>query len=210
MRGSQFIALLIIAASLSTLVVIFQHRSSSQRCSLDGIRIDPAYEVIIIQEGETTYSFSCVLSAQLWLKGNSEPISSIWVTDETTGEKMRAEAAYYVESNVITTPHIGNRIHAFSHEKAAELHAKQYRGKFIKNPLKVRLQKGVELVEYTPYSPDKTGLILPPSQKPLCLSSNPVLIVGLELPFVSKKSFNQLPKGYSRPPEKPPKKFFLV
>ncbi|MGD9074916.1 MAG: hypothetical protein PVJ69_06865, partial [Desulfobacteraceae bacterium] len=146
MRGSHFIAPLIIAASISTLVVVFQHRSSSQKCSLDGIRIDPLYEVNIIQEGETSYRFSCVLSAQLWLKGNSEPISAIWVTDETTGEKIRAELAYYVESNVITTPHIGNRVHAFSHEKAAELHAKQYKGKLVKNPLKVRPLRRVKLV----------------------------------------------------------------
>jgi hypothetical protein len=163
--------------------------------------------VNIIQEGETSYRFSCVLSAQLWLKGNSEPISAIWVTDETTGEKIRAELAYYVESNVITTPHIGNRVHAFSHEKAAELHAKQYKGKLVKNPLKVRPLRRVKLVEYTPYSPDNTGLTLPSSQKPLSLSSNPVLIVSLNLPFVSKRSFNQLCRGYSSPPDKPPKTF---
>ncbi|MGD9039349.1 MAG: hypothetical protein PVH82_06925, partial [Desulfobacteraceae bacterium] len=130
--------------------------------------------------------------------------------DETTGEKIRAELAYYVKSNVITTPHTGNRIHAFSHEKAAELHAQQYRGNFLKNPLKVRPQRRAKLVEYAPYRPDSTGLILPPSQKPLCLSSNPSLIVSLNLPFVSKKSLNQLPKGYSRPPEKPPKNLFPV
>lgn len=207
MRGSHFIAALIITASLTTLVVVSQHRSSLQRCSLDGIRIDPLYEVTIIQEGETSYSFSCVLSAQLWLKGNGEPISSIWVTDETTGEKIRAELAYYVESNVITTPHIGNRIHSFSQEEAAELHAQQYKGKFVKNPLKVRPKRRVGLVEYTPYSPDSTGLILPPSQKPLCLSSHPVFILSLNLPFVSKKCLNQLCRGYSSPPYKPPKTF---
>ena len=207
MKRSRLITALIVAASISALVVVLQHRSSSTRCSLDGIGIDPLYEVTIIQEGKTSYSFSCVLSAQLWLKGNSEPISSIWVTDETTGEKIRAELAYYVESRVITTPHIGNRIHAFSHEKAAELHAQQYKGKFVKNPLKVRPQRRVKLAEYTPYSPDNTGLILPPSQTPLCLSSNPVFIVSLSLPFVSKKSFSQLCRGYSSPPDKPPKTF---
>jgi hypothetical protein len=156
-------------------------------------------------EGETSYSFSCVLSAQLWLKGNSEPISSIWVTDEKTGEKIRAELAYYVESNVITTPHIENRIHAFSQEKAAGVHAQQYKGKFLKNPLKVRPQRPVKLVEYTPCPPDNTGLILPPSQKPLCLSSNPALVISPNLAIVSKKSFKQLCRGYSSPPDKPPK-----
>jgi hypothetical protein len=138
---------------------------------------------------------------------NREPISSIWVTDETTGEKIKAELAYYVESDVTTTPHTGNRIHAFSHEKAAELHAQQYKGKFIKNPLMVRPQRRVKLVEYTPCSPDGTVFLLPACQKPLCLATNPVLIGGLNLPFVSKNCVNQLSQGYSSPPDKPPKTF---
>lgn len=207
MIRSHFIAALIIAASISTLVVGFQHRSPSLKCSLDGIRIDPLYEVTIIQKGETSYSFSCVLSAQIWLMENSEPISSIWVTDETTGEKIRAELAYYVESDLTTTPHTGNRIHAFSHEKAAKLHAQQYKGKFVKNPLSVRPQRRVKLAEYTPYSPDGTGLLLPSSQKPLCLASNPVLIGSLNHSFVCQRCSSQLCRGYSSPPDKPPKTF---
>lgn len=207
MRRSVLIAALVIAAIMSTLVVVIQRHSSSQRCSLDGTQLDPLYEVTIIGKDETPYNFSCILSAQIWLTENAELPSSIWVTDEVTGKKIRAELAYYVESDVVTTPHTRNRIHAFSGEKAAELHAQQYKGKFVNNPLKVRPKRRVKLVEYTPYSPDNTGFILPPSQTPLCLSSNQVLIVSLNLPFVSKKSFNQLSRGYSSPPDKPPKTF---
>ena len=134
MRRSVLIAALVIAAIMSTLVVVIQHHSSSQRCSLDGIRIDALYEVTIIRKDETPYNFSCILSARIWLTENAQLPSSIWVTDEVTGKKIRAELAYYVESDVVTTPHTRNRIHAFAGEKAAKLHAWQYKGKFVKNP----------------------------------------------------------------------------
>ncbi len=207
MRGSHFIAALIIAASISTLVVVFQHRSSPLKCSLDGIGIDPLYEVTIIQEGETSYNFSCILSAQIWLMENSESISSIWVTDEMTGKKIRAELAYYVESDVTTMPHTGNRIHAFSHEKAAKLHAWQHKGKFVKNPLRVRQQGPMEVAEYAPPSPDRAGTIPHSTQEPLSLVCNTVFRAGLNYVWISQERFSQLCKGYSSPPDKPPKTF---
>jgi hypothetical protein len=207
MRRSYFITALIIAASISTLVVVFQNRSSSLKCSLDGVRIDPLYEVTIIQEGETSYSFSCILSAQIWLMEKSEPLSSIWVTDEMTGEKIKAELAYYVESDTITTPHTGNRIHVFAQEKAAKLHAQKYKGKFAKNPLRVWPQRRVKLAEYTPYSPDGTDLILPSSQKPLCLASNTLLISRANYRCILQRWLSQLCRGYASPPDKPPKNF---
>ena len=102
MKRSHFITALIIATSISSFVVIFQHHLSPLRCSLDGILIDPLYEVTIIQKDNTLYNFSCILSARVWLIENSGRPSSIWVTDEATGKKIRAELAYYVESDVIT------------------------------------------------------------------------------------------------------------
>lgn len=205
MRRSLLFNALIIAASISALVVVLQHRSSSTRCSLDGSRIDPSYEVIIIGENETSYSLSCVLSAQIWLMGNSEGTSSIWVTDEVTGEKIRAELAYYVESDVITTPHTGNRIHVFAQDKAAKSHARQYKGKFVRNPLGVLQQRPVKLVEYIPHSPDSTGFILTSFQKLLYLSSMPAFIRCRKYAVISQKQFSHLCRGYARPPDRPPK-----
>ena len=208
MRRSVFINALIIATSLSVLVVVLQHGTSSTRCSLDGSRIDPLYEVFIIGENETYYSLSCVLSAQIWLMGNSEGTSSIWVTDEVSGERIRAELAYYVESDVITTPHTGNRIHVFAKEEAAERHARQYKGKFVRNPLRVPHQRPVKLVEYTPHSPDSAGLVSTSYQKHLCLGSIMIVLIGgPDCRCMSQGCPNQLAQGFSSPPDKPPKKF---
>jgi len=136
---------------------------------------------------------------------NGEPLSAIWVTDEMTGEKIKAELAYYVESDTITTPHTGNRIHVFAQEKDAKLHAKQYKGKFVEMPLRVRQQERVKLAVYTPYSPDGTDLILPSSQKPLCLTSNTFLISRSNYRCISQRGLSQLRRGYASPPDKPPK-----
>ena len=207
MKQSHLIAALIIAAIISSLTVVFQQHSSPLRCSLDGILIDPLYEVTIIRKDEPPYNFSCILTAQIWWMENSGRLSSIWVTDEMTGEKIRAELAYYVESNVITTPHTGNRIHVFAGENAAKLHARQYDGKFVKNPFRVRKKNAVKLVQYAPYSPDRTGTIPPSTQKPLCLASNTFPTTSLNYTCISHRSSSQLSKGYSSPPEKPPKNF---
>ncbi len=210
MRRIVLIAALVIVATLSTLGVVLQHYSSGLRCALDGFPIDPLYEVTIIRKHETPYNFSCILSAQIWLTENAGLLSSIWVTDEVTGKKIKAELAYYVESDVVTTPHTRNRIHAFAGEKAAKLHAWQYKGKFVENPFRVRPKRPVKLAEYTPHSPDRTGTIPHSTQKPLCLVGNTVLRTGLNYVWISQGRFNQLPKGYSSPPEKPPKNLFLI
>lgn len=207
MRRSLIIGALIFAASISTLVVVFQYPFSSLRCSLDGIRIDPLYEVKIIGKDERSWSLSSILSAQIWLRENSEAVSSIWVTDEITGEKIEAGDAYYVESEVITTPHTGNKTHVFAQREAAKLYAQQHNGKLVKNPLRAHQEKPVKVVTYRPDSPSSTHFISPSFQNPLCLASNTVLIRGLDYSCVSRKPLNRLPEGYSSPPDKPPKGF---
>jgi len=210
MRRIVVIAALVIAAILSTLGVVLQHYSSGPRCALDGFPIDPLYEVTIIRKHETPYNFSCILSAQIWLTENAGWPSSIWVSDEVTGKKIKAELAYYVESDVVTTPHTRNRIHTFAGEKAAKLHAWQYKGKFVENPIRDRPKSPVKVAGNAPYSPDRTGTIPRATQKPLCLVGNTVLRTGLNYVWISQGRFNQLPKGYSNPPEKPPKNLFLI
>ena len=207
MKRSHFITALIIAASISSFVGIFQNHSSPLRCSLDGVLIDPLYEVTIIRKDNTPTNFSCILSARIWLIENSGRLFSIWVTDEATGKKIRAELAYYVESDVITTPHTGDRIHAFAQETAANLHVQQYAGKFVENPFRCPQQRQVKRVECAPYSPDRAGDIAPSTQKPLCLVMDNVIIPSPNSHCVFQSCFDQLLKGYSSPPERPPKNF---
>ncbi len=205
MKRSLIIGALIIATSISTLVVVFQQRSSSLRCALDGIRIDPLYQVTVIGRDEVSRSFSCILSAEIWLKENGEEISSIWVTDEESGEKIRAGLAYYVESDVITTPHTGNRIHVFAQEKAARLHASTFNGKWVKNPVRVPNKKPTQLVQYSAGSPNRAHMISNPSYKPMNLASKPFVFKKQDLTCLFHIYIIRLSAGFLLPLEKPPK-----
>jgi hypothetical protein len=138
---------------------------------------------------------------------NRERISSIWVTDEVTGKKIRAEQAHYVESDVITTLHMRNRFHVFAKEESAKLHVRQHKGKFVKNLLNPRQQKPVKLVNRTPHSQGCSGFTLPSTQKPLCVQSNPILMRRADCSDISPKSLGRVLGGYSSPPDKPPKNF---
>lgn len=207
MRITLFIGAFVIAAIIAAHGAISKNPHSPTRCCLDGSRIEPIYEVIIIQKNKSSSKFLCVLSAQIWLKENSDKVSSIRVTDEITGEKILAEDAYYVVSEVITTPHTGNMIHVFAQKTAAKLHAWQFNGKLVKNPLKTYQKKPVKLVTYRPDSSNNTDFISPCSQKPLCLSSNPVSIKSQNYNCIYQKFLNRLSKGFSSPLDKVPKFF---
>lgn len=207
MRRLPFIGALIIVAGIATLVIFFQHRHPWLRCCLDGSRIEPMYEVIIIQKDKSC-KFSCVLSAQIWLTENSEQVSSIRVTDEITGEKIEAKDAYYVVSKVITTPHTGNKIHVFAKETAAKVHARQFNGQLVRNPLRTHQKKPVKMVTYKPDSPNSTDFISSPFQKLLSLPSNTVLIKEQDFIYIYQNHFTRLCRGYSSPPDKPPKNSF--
>jgi len=207
MRRLPFIGALVIATTISALVAHSRHMQTSARCSLDGSKIDPLYEVTIIQKDRSTSKFSCVLSAQIWLRENSDQAFSIQVTDEITGEKIAAEDAYYVASELITTPHTGNMIHVFAREAAAGLHARQFNGNPVKEPFGTHRKKSVKLATYIPDAPDRTDFLPSSPQKPLCLASNTVLLRSPDYSCLSQRYLNRLSKGYSSPPDKPPKHF---
>ena len=208
MRRLSFIGALVIATTISALVAHSRHVQTSARCSLDGSKIDPLYEVTIIQKDRSSSKFSCVLSAQIWLRENSDQAFSIQVTDEITGEKIAAEDAYYVASELITIPHTGNMIHVFARKAAAELHVRQFNGKLVKEPFKTHREKPVKLATYIPDAPNGTDFLSSSPQKPLCLASNTVLVRRPEYNCLYQRHLNRLSKGYSSPPDKPPKLFF--
>jgi hypothetical protein len=209
MRGVAFIAGLIIAASLSAVVASVQQRHREvSRCSLDGSLIDPVYEVEVIQGDQSARMFCCILNAQIWLERNGSAVSAVWVTDETTGHKIRAEEAYYVASTIVTTPHTGERIHAFSQKADAQLHARQFDGKLISNPVGFAQKTPVKLATYRPDSPNPTGTGMPSTQTLFCLASDTVLIKNLNDVGLRQRCSSRLSKGYSNPPDKPPNNFF--
>jgi hypothetical protein len=207
MTRRYFIFGLIMAAGLSVLFAFFQQRQRGFRCSLDGSLIQPFYGAEIIEENESAKRFCCVLNAQIWLERNGNPVDSIWVTDEITGMKVRADEAFYVSSIVITTPHTGNRIHVFAEKQAAQIHARQFDGKLIANPLRAPKKQPVKVATYMPDSSDKGGCIQTTSQKPLYVASDEAWVRELNLVGTSGSCSSRLPKGFSKPLDKPPQSF---
>jgi hypothetical protein len=206
MRRLYFIGAFIIAASISILVITTRYSYPSLRCSLDGSQIQPLYEVKIIQKDKSSRKFSCVISTQIWLRENSEQVSSILVTDEVTGEKIKAEQAFYVVSEVITTPHTGNKIHVFAQRSTARLHVRQFKGKLVKNPFQAQEKKPVLLAKHRTNSPNSPDFLFPSSQNPLSLPTKTALIKEQSYCYLYQKYLARLSYGYLSPPYKPPKK----
>ena len=204
MRRLYFISAFIIVASISTLMSRYSH--PPLRCSLDGSQIQPLYEVSIIQKDKVSRQFSCVISTQIWLRENGEQVSSILVTDEVTGEKIRAEHAFYVASEVITTPHTGNKIHVFAKRSTARLHARQFKGKLVKNPFQTQEKKPALLAKHRTNSPNSPDFLFPSSQKPLFLPTKTALMKEQDYCYLYQQYPTRLSYGYLSPPYKPPKK----
>jgi hypothetical protein len=92
-------------------------------CALDGSPIDPVYRVAIVDARGNSHEFCCLTCARMWLDRQSTPPRAVTVTDETSGERIDAAAAYYVRSAVVTRAATGNRIHVFRNRADAEKHA---------------------------------------------------------------------------------------
>lgn len=206
MRRLLFVGALIIATIISVLVVYPQHIYASSRCSLDGSRIQPLYEVIIVLRDKSIRRFSSIISARIWFRENSNQVSTILVTDEATGEKIDARQGFYVESKVITTPHTRNKIHVFGQREAAKLHALEFRGKLVTNPFKAKERKPVQLVKYTNNATDRADFVFPSSQKPLFLPGKAILIKEQDFISLYHNHPNRLTEGYSSPLDKPPER----
>jgi len=187
------------------LLVFSQRQDSVVRCSLDGSRVLPQYEVSMVQKDGTKKRFSCILSAQIWFRENEDQVSLMLVTDELTGKKIEAGQAFYVASDIVTTSYTGNKIHVFSTRSQAARHARQFNGTFVKNPFHARERIPVRLIACRPYSPDGAGYALNWSEKEPIIADGPACFqehapCGLAHPYRRCCS-----EGYHSPPYRPPK-----
>jgi hypothetical protein len=107
---------------------------SANECAYDGAKIDPLYEVQFgMKDGEVIRFCSVVCAIHAFSQGK-ERIGSVLVTDEVTAMRLNAKDAFFIESSVVTVPHVKNRIHAFASEFDAVRHRDQYSGKHIESP----------------------------------------------------------------------------
>ncbi len=125
---------------LGTVVVIsvmlaaagtYARRHPAGRCDLDGARIDPAYQVRILDDEGQRRIFCCIRCAELWLEARRRRPQAVFVTDERSGHETAAAAAFFVRSAIVTTPTTGNRMHAFQDRADAETHAATAGGRVL-------------------------------------------------------------------------------
>ena len=107
------------------------------RCDYDGVKIEPIYTVYFTLQDGTEKKFCSVACASLSFPELKSRIKEVIVVDERSGAKINASQALFVESEVVTVPHVKNRIHVFSSREDAEKHLKRFNGKWIENPFRL-------------------------------------------------------------------------
>ncbi|MDY6856407.1 MAG: hypothetical protein SWO11_17240 [Thermodesulfobacteriota bacterium] len=205
MKFSVIVVTLVIAVCIFSLMISFQHGKHRSGCSLDGSDIECLYEVVIIQKDRFPRSFASVLSARIWFCENDEQVCSVLVTDEATGEKIKAQDAFFVVSDVVTTLYTGNTIHVFAEKTRARSHARQFNGKLIENPFQVKERKPVLLSNYRPDPLNGSNIFSLSCQNPLFLPARNIFIKEQDSFFLPREYPTRPSGGYSNPPDKPPR-----
>ncbi|MGD8984490.1 MAG: hypothetical protein PVH99_08890 [Desulfobacteraceae bacterium] len=111
-----------------------ERQETARRCSYDGTKLRPIYQVDALLDDGSTASFCSIYCATRWFKENEDKVIYFTVVDEITGQKFDSTLGYFVESDVVTIPEVKNRMHAFASKEDALTHARQFNGKLIENP----------------------------------------------------------------------------
>jgi hypothetical protein len=106
----------------------WQRRNAAPRCDLNGLNIEPLYQVRVVDWEGASHRLCCVHCAQVWLKRQSDCPRAVFVTDEASGAEIDAQEACFVQSTVLTNPITRNRIHVFRDRAMAESHAHAFSG----------------------------------------------------------------------------------
>jgi hypothetical protein len=133
MRKSEWITGLAYLLVLAVLPVAghWARSGAARTCAYDGGAIEPRYRVRIVDEHGRDVLFCCIHCAGAWSKRQETKPKAVWVTDETSGEEIEAESAFFVRSLVMTNPTTRDRIHAFRDESDAREHAERFHGQVL-------------------------------------------------------------------------------
>lgn len=129
MTGPRFLFVAgILAAAALPLLGRALRGDGEPRCALDGVRLDPARQVRIVDSRGSARLLDCVDCARRWLAASGDRPREVLVTDGATGAEVPAGKAWFVESRVLAFPACGSRIHAFALEADARRHAEDFGG----------------------------------------------------------------------------------
>jgi hypothetical protein len=114
-----------------------ERKSIEGRCDYDGVKVEPLYAVYFSLQDGTKMKFCSIVCASMSFSELKKKVKEVMVVDETSEKKIMASQAFFVESEVMTTLHVKNRIHVFSNREDAERHLKRFNGKWIENPFRL-------------------------------------------------------------------------
>ena len=111
-----------------------ESKSIENRCDYDGVKIEPIYAVYFTFQDGTEKKFCSIACASLSFPELKSRIKEVVVVDERSGTKINASQALFVESEVVTVPHVKNRIHVFANKEDALKHIQTFKGNWVENP----------------------------------------------------------------------------
>ena len=111
-----------------------ERKSIENHCDYDGVKIEPIYAVYFTLQDGTEKKFCSIACASLSFPELKSRIKEVVVVDERSGTKINASQALFVESEVVTVPHVKNRIHVFANKEDALKHIQTFKGNWVENP----------------------------------------------------------------------------
>jgi hypothetical protein len=138
-------------ARLSILFIIFviislasgckgERKPIEDRCDYDGVKIEPLYAVYFTLQDGTEKKFCSIICASMSFSELKKKVKEVMVVDEASEKKINASQAFFVESEVVTIPHVKNRIHVFANKEDALKHIQKFKGRWVENPLDLSIK----------------------------------------------------------------------
>jgi len=134
-----FVFMWILFLPLILVILAFGCKKSTSldRCDYDGTPIEPLYAVYFSLQDGPEKKFCSIVCASMIFSELKKKVKKVMVVDEVSEKKISASQAFFIESEVITTLHVKNRIHVFSSREDAERHLKRFKGRWIDNPFRL-------------------------------------------------------------------------
>ena len=111
-----------------------ERKSIESRCDYDGVKIEPIYAVYFTLQDGTEKKFCSIACASMSFSALKKQIREVRVVNEPSGNKINASEAFFVESDIVTVPHVKNRIHIFAKKEDALKHIQKFKGNWVENP----------------------------------------------------------------------------
>jgi len=134
LKKGWIVSFIIVVIVLLGFVWAIKKGASADRCDYDGTRIEPLYAVYFSLQDGAEKKFCSIACASMSLPALKKQIKEVRVTDESSGAKIISSQAFFVESEMVTVPHVKNRIHAFAKKEDALKHIQKFNGRWVGNP----------------------------------------------------------------------------